>query len=328
MGFWNRLFGDRTRGRRSTEGNAPWRRIRPQLRPVLRSATMNAGLAGEQQPLRRPAVPYLAEMVVIDQPASMLYVRADRLAHWGVGPDEVFAVARENLTRRAPRPAGSSPDGPVMLRFVEDGDAYWSSCLLIDGWLAGLAERVGGRPVAFVPDRETLLVVADEPTVVEKLFDMIEADYLAAPRGLSPVPYVSDVNGRTVPYDAPPGHPLYHPVRRAERVLAAQEYAQQRAVLSGRHGSADLAELVLSTRSNGSAFTATTWPRAGTALLPHADFVAFASVEDALFHVPWAEVVEHAPLRPVPGLDPPRYAVNGWPRGAALNALRAAAVGP
>jgi hypothetical protein len=302
--------------------------VRPHLRPVLRTASTGVGLADEQRPLRRPAMPYLTEMVVIDQPDSMLYVRGDRSIGWGVETADVFAVARENLARRAPQPGGASPDGPVMLRFVEDGDAYWSSCLLVEGWLAGLAERVGGRPVAFVPDRDTLIVVADEPAVVEKLFDMIEADYLAASRPLSPVPYVSDTNGRTVPYDAPPGHPLHHPVRRAERVLSVQEYAQQRSVLGGRHAGADLAELLLTTRPDGSTFTATAWPRVGAALLPHADFVAFASAEDALFHVPWAEVVEHSPLRPVADLDPPRYRVDGWPMGAALNALRAAAVGP
>jgi len=328
VGFWDWLFGRRVRDRRILAGDAPWRQVRPQLRPVLRAASMGGGLTSEQRPLRRPAMPYLAEMVVIDQPSSMLYVRHDRLADWGVTADEVFAAARDNLARRAPRPAGTPPDGPVMLRFVEDGDAYWSSCLLVDGWLASLTERVGGRPVAFVPDRETLLVVADEPGVIEKLFDMVEADYLAATRAVSPVPYVSDTNGRTVPYDAPPGHPLHQPVRRAERVLAVQEYAQQRTLYSGRHAGAELAELSLSARRDGSTFTVTTWPRAGAALLPHADFVTFASAEDRQFHVPWAEVVEHAPPRAVPDLDPVRYAVNGWPHGETLACLRAARVAP
>lgn len=294
---------------------------------MLRTATTGIGLVSGKRPLRRPAVPYLAEMVVVDQPTSMVYVGGPQLAEWGVDAEAVFAAARENLVARVPRPPTERADGPVMLRFVEDGDAYWSSCLLLDGWLDGLAERVGGPPVAFVPDRETLLVVADEPMVIEKLFDMVESDYLAAPRAVSPVPYVSDANGRTVPYDAPPGHPLHHGVRRAERVLAAQEYAQQRAVLAGRHGGAELAELTLASRPDGSTYTSTTWTAGGPGLLPAADFVGFDTL-DEFFFVPWPEVVEHVPMSPVEGLEPARYRVDGWPDGGALAALRATSVNP
>jgi hypothetical protein len=271
-------------------------------------------------------------MVVLDEPESLGYVGDDRLAEWGVTAAEVFAAARDNLTRRTPRPQGSAPDGPVMLRFLEDGHSYWSSCLLLDGWLASLADRVGGRPVAFVPDSETLIVVADEPTVIEPLFDMIEADYATAARAVSPVPYVSDVNGRTVPYDAPPGHPLHQRVRRAERLLAVREYARQAEVLAAGRGhgydGAVLAELTLTAHPDGPTFTATTWPSEGSALLPHADLVAFASADGELFHVPWAEVVEHAPPAAVADLRPPRYLVDGWPQGPVLSALRAASVGP
>lgn len=327
MGLIGRLLGRRARRR-----DTPWRQVRSYLRPVLDTATAGDGPTVAERPLRAPAMPYLAEMVLADQPGSTRYVGVDQLAEWGVTAAAVFAAARENLARRTPRPQGPPPDGPVMLRFVEDGDSYWSSCLLLDGWLASLADRVGGGPVAFVPDRETLIVVADEPAVVDTLFDMVEADYAAAPRAISPVPYVSDVNGRTVPYDAPPGHPLHHRVRRAERVLAVREYARQAELLAGRHDDlrrgATLAELTLTAHPDGPTFTATTWPRQGTALLPHADLVAFASVDGGLFHVPWAEVVEHAPPLPVADLQPPRYLANGWPQGPVLTALRDAAVGP
>lgn len=313
---------------RRPHGSESWRQVRDKLRPVLRGVTVATGRPGAPPPLRRPAMPYLSEMVVVDEPTAMAYVGERQLGVWRVTAEEVFETARRNLARITAPPAGEPPDGPVMLRFVESGDAYWSSHLLLDGWLASLAERVGGRPVAFVPDRESLIVVADEPDVLEKLFDMIEADYLDAPRAISPVPYVSDVTGRTVPYDAPPGHPLSACVRRAERLVAAQEYAAQRAGLSGRFRGAELAELTLAARPDGSTFTATTWASEGVALLPLADFVGFAGTDGGLFFVPWPEVVEHVPLRPAPMLDPARYRVMGWPDGPTLTVLRAAAVEP
>lgn len=296
---------------------------------MLRTATAGIGLS--ERPLVAAVMPYLAEMAVLDGPEATRYVGAGQAAVWGVPPAEVFAAARGNLGRRTPLPEGSPTDGPIMLRFVEDGRSFWSSCLLLDGWLAGLADRVGGRPVAFVPDQETLIVVADEPAILDTLFDMIEADYAAAVRALSPVPYVSDANGRTVPYDAPPGHPLYQRVRRAERVLAVREYARQAELLAGTYDraypGAALADLSLTAHPEGPTFTATTWPAQGSALLPHADLVAFSVADGELFHVPWAEVVEHAPPRPVADLRPPRYLADGWPAEPALTALRAAAVG-
>lgn len=309
-------------------GSESWQRVRGKLRPVLRGVTVATERPGVPPPLRRPAMPFLAEMVVVDEPTAMAYVGERQIAAWRVTADEVFDTARRNLARITAPPAGDPPDGPVMLRFVESGDAYWSSHLLLDGWLAGLGERIGGRPVAFVPDRESLIVVADEPDVLEKLFDMIEADYLDAPRAISPVPYVSDVTGRTVPYDAPPGHPLHYCVRRAERLVAAQEYSAQRAGFSGRYRGAELTELTLAARPDGSTFTATTWNSEGVALLPLADFVGFAGADGELFFVPWPEVVEHVPMRPVPALEPARYRVAGWPEAAALQALRDAAVEP
>jgi hypothetical protein len=269
-------------------------------------------------------MPFLAEMVVIDQPSSMIYLGMDRPRTWGIPPEEVFAVARRNLAVRLRPPDGPPPEGPVMLRFVDDGDAYWSSCLLLDGWLAGLGDRVDGRPVAFVPDRSSLIVVADRSEALESLFEMVESDYLREPRAISPMAYVSDDNGRTVPYDAPPGHPLHHRVRRAERILGAREYAHQRAMLSGRYAGAELAELSLMTPADGSVFTTAVWPRARSVLLPRADFVSFESdMGDPPFLVPWPEAVEHALLRPMGGLEPTRYRVDDWPAEPALGTLRA-----
>jgi hypothetical protein len=314
---------------RSRKQVAPesWAAVRPRLLPVLRGVTMPAGHPSMRPPLRRPAMPFLTEMVVIDQPASMIYLSVERLRNWGVPAEEVFAVARQNLAARLRRPDGPPPDGPVMLRFVDDGDAYWTSCLLLDGWLATLADRVDGRPVAFAPDRSSLIVVADRSEALESLFEMVESDYLREPRAISPMAYVSDDNGRTVPYDAPPGHPLHRKVRRAERILGAREYAHQRALLSGRYAGAELAELSLAVPPGGSIFTTAVWPRARSVLLPRADFVAFVSdAGDEPFVVPWPEAVEHALLRPIGGLEPARYRVDDWPAEPALATLRGVAI--
>ena len=196
-----------------------WTEARSLLRPVLRGGTPGS-------PLRRPVLPFLFEYVVVDQPDTMTYVGPDQPAGWGVSAEEVFAAARTNLSAAVLQGVASEP---IVVRFVDDGDAYWTSHLLLEHWLEQLKGQVGGVPVAFAPERGTLLVTADGSEHLRGLFAQAEEIYAASARPITPMAYGYDERGCTVPYNAPPGHPLHQAVRRAERVLAVHEYARQAA---------------------------------------------------------------------------------------------------
>lgn len=259
-----------------------WQQVCPMLRPVLRGGLPMAGVV---TPLRRPALPFLNEFVVVDQPDTMTYVAADQLTEWGVTADEVFRAARANLSGAVLRSVATER---TVVQFMDDGDAYWTSHLLLDGWLAGLAEQVGGVPVAFAPERGTLIVAADGSAHLPDLFGQAELAYLTLPRAITPMGYVSDERGRTVPYRAPEGHPLHDCVVRAEAVQAMQEYARQAETLKN----AAPLELV----DGGS--TRTVWHEG--VLLPRAHEVR---IGDEL--QPWADV--EPSLTRVPNLEPPRW---------------------
>ncbi|WP_433301901.1 hypothetical protein ACQP2F_07455 [Actinoplanes sp. CA-030573] len=194
-----------------------WAEARPLLRPVLRGVTPGS-------PLRRPVLPFLYEFVVVDQPDTMTYVGPEHPAGWEVSAEQVFAAARANLSGAVLHGVASEP---VVVRFVDDGDAYWTSHLLLENWLGRLAGQVGGVPVAFAPERGTLLVTADGSEHLPGLFAQAEEIYATSSRPITPMAYVSDEQGCTVPYEAPPGHPLHRAVQRAERLLAVCEYARQ-----------------------------------------------------------------------------------------------------
>jgi len=52
-----------------------WDAVRPLLRPVLRGVAFGQGVTThDRKLLSRPAMPYLVELVVVDEPASMAYV--------------------------------------------------------------------------------------------------------------------------------------------------------------------------------------------------------------------------------------------------------------
>ncbi|OLB73429.1 MAG: hypothetical protein AUI14_26200 [Actinobacteria bacterium 13_2_20CM_2_71_6] len=320
-----------------------WEQARPHLRPVLRAATFaQSAASGGRQPLRRPAWPYLQELAVLDYPTSMAYVTVDQTRTWGVPETVVFDAARANLAALAgdsataaggdDGPAGGDdgPAGPAVLRFVDTGDAYFASRLLLDGWLGSLAPRVGGRPVAFVPDHNTLVVVADEPDALSAVFKLVEEEYGDAARQVSPQAYTVDGYGAVVPYAAPDGHPLAAAVGRAGALLAATEYQAQADWLTKEYerDGRDIfvGKLILAGRDDGSVFTVASWAEGVDTLLPRADYVAFGSDQRPSFFVPWDVVEREVDLVPAEGLYPVRYRLTAWPPAPVVDRLNARAV--
>jgi hypothetical protein len=303
-----------------------WAEARPLLRPVLRGGAPGASL-------RRPVVPFLFEFVVIDQPDTMTYVGPEQPAMWGVSADEVFAAALANLSGAA---LHGVAERPMVVRFVDDGDAYWTSHLLLPHWLERLAGQVGGVPVAFAPERGTLLVTADGSEHLSLLFAEAEEIFAKSSRPITPMAYASDELGCTVPYLALPGHPLHRTVQRAERLLAIHEYARQadqaangpagssadstpdtpssgeeatagkgKADTDGR-GAAGMAELRLVGSEETGWRTQAVWERDEPVLLPAADEVQIGAEVR-----PWSDVRSH--LTAVPGVTPARWFAGRWP---------------
>jgi hypothetical protein len=315
-----------------------WDEVRPRLRPVLRGITFGLGVPdGAMPPLARPAMPYLAEMVVIDLPDSMAYVTAARLDDWGVVASDVFDAARENLADLADRATAADADhGATMVRFIDDGDTYCTSMLLVDGFLARMCERTGGRAVAFVPDRNSMLVVPDDANALLTLLPMVEEEYVESVRSVSPVAYTVDDAGAVIPYPVEGSGPLAARLHRAEAILAATEYAAQKDMLDARHDKAGVdvfvGSLIAGARQDESLFTVAVWTDGIDTLLPEADFVGFVADGSApgadMFTVPWLAVANEMDLVPADGLHPTRYRVTAWPAPEVIDRLRARAVEP
>jgi hypothetical protein len=267
-----------------------WPEAAPLLRPVLRGAAPGA-------PLRRPVLPFLSEFAVIDQPDTMAYVTPAQASTWKVDADRVFGTARANLTGAVLQGVAT---GPVVVRFVDDGNAYWTSHLLLQGWLARLSEQVGGVPVAFAPERGTLLVTADDSPLVAALFAEAEIIFGTSPHPLTPMAYRSDDNGCTVPYTVRTDHPLHQTVRRAERLLAVHEYSQQ-----PPDPAVPSAPLELLGSPTEGWRTRALWAENAPALLPEAD-----EVQAGDRTLPWSAL---APELTPTAHTPARWLATAWP---------------
>jgi hypothetical protein len=308
--------------------------VRDSLRPVLRGATfgMGAPSGDTKKLLARPALPNLREHVVIDTPTAMAYVMEESVARWGVTAAQVFAAAHENLHARATLGEEPEGDGPRVLRFIDSGDAYFTSMILLEGWLAGLAPRVGGRPIAFVPDNNTLIVTSDDAASMPALLELVEGEYNEATRSISPVAYTVDGSAAVIPYPAPAGHPACHHVGRSTIILAANEYGAQKHWTEKVHEreGADVyvAEYTVGQRPDESLFSYTVWAAPVDTLLPQADYVAFADTGEEAFWVPWKILTELVGLIPVEHLNPTRFRVRHWPDPSIVEQLRARAETP
>jgi hypothetical protein len=309
-----------------------WEQVRPRLRPVLRPDTFGqAGPMGMVPPLSRAALPHLRELIVVDRPESMAYVTPPRLEEWGVGADDVFAAARQNLAELAERSLDQNwPDGNAMVRMVDSGDGYFTSLLLAPGWLAGVSERMGGPVVAFVPDVNTVLLCPADGGAVTALHPIVENDFSEAARSISPVGYVADDAGRVVPYAPPPGHPAHLAAHRARVMLTVTQYRSQTEWLSAQyteHGiDVYVGGLIAAAGPDEPPFTVASWADGIESLLPEADFISFAGPDGIWGRVPWDAVARLVPLTPEPLLTPARYRVTGWPDADVMRRLKAYAV--
>jgi hypothetical protein len=283
--------------------------VRDRLRPVLRRTTFGQE-DGELPavPIRRPALPFIAEFVVIDHPGVMQYVVDGGPARdWAISDTEAFAVARRALASHAIHLTPGDRPRPLHVG-DEAGGSYLVSHLLLDGWLAGLATHVGGRPVAFVPDQNSLIVGADGGDELSGLFEMAVETYRGSRKKLSPMPYTVDGDGRLVTYQVPTGHRLEQPVKRAECILATDVYAAQKRILDEDD---DLFEIVAPynaiRQADGSHLSYAAWVTDSPTLLPLVDRVMLVGTDASTGSVPFTDLLADGRVEEAVEYDPVRY---------------------
>ncbi|MGH3712269.1 MAG: DUF1444 family protein [Micromonosporaceae bacterium] len=299
-----------------------WARAAPLLFPVLRSANYFQ----ETGSLSRPALPHLREYVVVDTPRTVIFIGDNALENWGVDADTVFATARANLAQLRDPVEDLEFDGARWYVFDEAGGYFKTSWLLHDGWLARFA-GTDSRPVILVPDVDTLVLATDIPELLPQPLEEAESTYREG-RGISPQAYTVDDSGAVVPYPVTEGHPAARELHRAASILAIDSYGEQvdwlREKLMDELNDAFVASVMARQGPDGAIRTLAVWGEDLHTMLPRADEIAFApeDPDGTSFTAAWDDVAELVDLRPVDGLDPPRYEVHRWPDRSVLTRLR------
>ncbi|WP_062981491.1 hypothetical protein [Nocardia anaemiae] len=329
-----------------------WDEVRPLLRPVLRPATYQQAALDEllhrcpeaadidTRFVSRPAFPFVNELVAIDMPNMRSVITYSAMADWPVSADEVFAAARENLEAIAQphNPRGNA----ILTRTDRDGNGYLTSWPLAPGWLASFSQRYAGRrPVVFIPDRDTLIVVPDIPHLLARIYRQVEQQYVDARHRLSPQGYTLDEDDTVVPFDRAGPHEQRRTAVRAGYRLAIWEYAAQARWLNDalerdleftHYGlkMAIVGEVKLA-GTEAHPYTYTVWGEGVDYLLPAADYIMFASTDAdnnavPICTVPLTAALEITGLTPISGMSPIRFEARFWPDETMLTQLKQASV--
>jgi uncharacterized protein YtpQ (UPF0354 family) len=301
---------------------------RHDLRPIVRARSYFEflRLQSEIEGHEPPNIPchdvgdHLSAALVFDLPESMQSINSEQLDGWDISYYEALEVARLNLeeTEFAIASVGER------LYVSATGDNYDASRLL----LVDLIERldVQGRPVAVVPNRDTLVITGSEDETGLSLMADFAEQALQAPRPMSAIPMILD-HGEWQTWSLEPDHPQYSRFRMLELKSMGGEYAEQKELLDTLHSRRGSETFVASfsamEKPSGEVFSYCLWSKGVDALLPRTQKIMFFR-EDAtdLCGGEWEHVASIVGdlLEPLP-VYPPRFRVREFPTERQLSQI-------
>ncbi|WP_454907884.1 hypothetical protein [Variovorax gossypii] len=304
---------------------------RPRLLPILRRlgsvdlsriSRGNLSKKLEDTMVWAPFSPTLGAAVAIDSDHAIAQVSLDDLERWGIGFEQAFEIAVDNLRHKA-APA-SIEIGPGLHAF-NYGDHYDAARIFLHelAWQLPL----NGDPVAMVPNRDRLLVCgAGDAAALENMVATASRVLREESRPLSAEMF--RLCDKTWSLWTPPAQ-AGALLARLQREETAVDYNDQREALEKANEEAGIDVFVakhnlLQREADGSLVSFAVLPKGVDTWLPAADLVFLVEAEGvAPTIVAWPHFVEHAAhlIEQLP-LAVPRWKVLGYPEGNCLQRLR------
>ncbi|MFG0258492.1 MAG: DUF1444 family protein [Phycisphaerales bacterium JB043] len=132
-------------------------------------------------------VPYVNGTVilfVIDLPQMTVSITTEQMIRWGVTPDELDQIARQNLRE-------TSDDVEMQVIDSEDGgraailserDGYDAARLLLEDLYTKLAPELGGNFLVATPARDVFVAMTANPEAfIQRVRDRVDEDYVKLP---------------------------------------------------------------------------------------------------------------------------------------------------
>lgn len=307
--------------------------VHPDLLPVIRSrfqieSVRLQALARGSDKVNIPQQligDHLALSLVYDMPHSMQSIGQSDLEAWNVTFYEAVEAARHNLEQMN-NFAVASLDDRVFV--TATGDNYDASRLLLVDVIRTFPVR--GRPVAMVPNRDTLLIAGQDDVEGLQLLATLAEEASQKPRPISTVT-LTLVDDEWQTWLPEPTSPAYNRLHDLQLQSIGGEYNDQKELLEQLHAARHEDVFVASFSGMQDSKTGQTasycvWPRGVATLLPETEEVFFvggdAESPDLIARASWdrvQQVVGH--LLQAQDYYPPRYLVNEFPKDHELAQL-------
>lgn len=156
---------------------------KPRIMPRIQPETIFSHL-NRQQVAHVPFVNGTAIIFVIDLPQMTVSVTTEQTIRWGVTPDELELIARENLDCYTPQlelQVVESKDGGRAAILAEQ-DGYDAARLLLSDLHKRLAPQLGGNFYVATPARDMFVALSHSPDpFLSRLKERVAEDYRRMP---------------------------------------------------------------------------------------------------------------------------------------------------
>jgi uncharacterized protein YtpQ (UPF0354 family) len=175
---------------RAAEGtpdrNAGFEELSDRIMPVLVTSDYfeSAGEAAVGQPI----VEGLHVAYVIDGDRTISHIPAAQFKKWKVSLDDLHSKAIENLVEKSQTlaaDAAQDDSGQVNLILFQRGDGYDSSRLLLPTLHDRLRPHLGSPFLAAIPNRDILICIRNDTSILSSVKDQIAKDFRTMPRQIT-----------------------------------------------------------------------------------------------------------------------------------------------
>ncbi len=297
----------------------------------LRSAinTLNGGKEDEASNMPHKLVgEHFGLTLVHDSPSQVSYISQATLEKWGTTFEELLSRSVTNLTRLTPEPFQPLNDGVYYSHYADTHD---SSRLLVKDRVE--ACRLKGRPVAFTPNRNTLVLTGEHDVEGLALSLKFVQEALKEPRPMPVFPLILEGEEWQL-WDVPEEHPGKDELSNQILISMADIYGEQKALLEKKfekegHDVFVASLTVYSSEKAKRHFSMGVWSEGVPTYLPISDRVAFvASVKgkpgNVVLTATFASVVSvMGDEMKFHDMYPPRYFVERFPTSEEMERIRA-----
>lgn len=175
---------------RAAEGTpdrlASYDEVRDRVMPVLLTADAFDSRGGAM--VGQPVIEGLFVAYVIDGDRTLLHIPEPQFAKWDVTLEELHERAIENLVAKSQTlaaDAAQDEDGKVNLILFQLGDGYDSSRLLLPTLHERLRGHLGSPFLAAIPNRDILICVRNDSSILESVRTQVAQDFRTMPRQIT-----------------------------------------------------------------------------------------------------------------------------------------------